>query len=79
MRTEDRIRCQGCGRAVVPQLMVDDRNKFYRPVVTHLCPFCGAVLHVSGGELERGMVALVVGSSIISILIVVFAVVMLGD
>lgn len=61
MAVSDRVECRSCGRAVVPQLVVDDRNKLRRSVVTHLCPFCGAVLHVSGGELERGMVALLVG------------------
>jgi hypothetical protein len=61
MRTEDQIPCQSCGRAVVPQLVVDDLNKLYRPRVRHLCPFCGAALHESGGELDRGMLALVVG------------------
>jgi hypothetical protein len=61
MAANDRVECRGCGRAVVPQLVVDDRDKLHRPVVTHLCPFCGAVLHVSGGELERGMLALLVG------------------
>jgi hypothetical protein len=61
MTAIDRVECRGCGRAVVPQLMVDGRNKLYRPVVTHLCPFCGAVLHVSGGRLDRGVLALVVG------------------
>lgn len=61
MPASDRVECRGCGRAVVPQLVADDRNKFRRPVVTHHCPFCGAALHVSGGELDRGMVALVVG------------------
>jgi ribosomal protein S27E len=61
MAASDRVKCVGCGREVVPQLMVDDRDRFYRPRIMHLCPFCGAILHESGGELDRGMLALVVG------------------
>lgn len=50
MANEDRIECQGCGRAVVPKLWVDDRDQLIHPRVTHLCPFCGNVLRETGGR-----------------------------
>lgn len=49
------------------------------PKVRYLCPLCGATLRVSGGGLNRGLLALVVGSIGISILIVVIAVVTSGN
>lgn len=60
MPANDRVKCAGCGREVVPQLMVEDRNRLYRPRLMHLCPFCGAILHESGGRLNRGMVAFLI-------------------
>lgn len=74
MPASDRIECRGCGRAVVPQLMADDRNKLHRPRVTHLCPFCGAVIHESGGGRDRGMLALIVGFSCLSLLLILLLV-----
>ena len=60
MATEDRIRCGTCGRAVVPQLWVDDRQgAIHHPQVRHLCPLCGATLHVSGGGVDRSFFWLV--------------------
>lgn len=75
MPANDRVQCGSCGRAVVPQLMADDRNKLHRPRVTHLCPFCGAVIHESGGELDRGMLVLIVGFSCLSLLLIILLVV----
>jgi hypothetical protein len=54
--------------------MVDDRNKLYRQRVTHLCPFCGAVIHESGGELDRRMLAFIVGFSCLSLLLIILLV-----
>lgn len=74
MPASDRVKCGGCGREVVPQLMTDDWNKLHRPRVTHLCPFCGAAIHESGGELDRGMLALIVGFSCLSLLLILLLV-----
>lgn len=79
MVIEDRVECRNCGRAVVPHLWVDTRDRMSHPTVRHLCPLCGATLFVSGGGLDRGVLALVVGSIGIIMLIVVFSVVMFGD
>lgn len=69
MVTEDRIQCPNCGRAVVPQLWVDSRNRLERPRVRHLCPFCGDLLRESGGGMDRGMLALIIGSFCLCVLI----------
>jgi hypothetical protein len=74
MSSNDRVKCGGCGREVVPQLMVEDRDRLYKPRITHLCPFCGAILHESGGKLDRGMMAfliLFVGLSFIGMFLLV--------
>ena len=60
MATDERIQCGRCGRAVVPQLWVDDRRgAIYHPQAHHLCPLCGATLHVSGGGVNRSFLWLV--------------------
>jgi hypothetical protein len=69
MSSIDRVKCMGCGREVVPQLMVEDRDRLYKPRITHLCPFCGAILHESGGKIDRGMLAFLVGFIGLSFLI----------
>ena len=76
MAIEDRIECLKCGRAIVPQLWVDTRNRLEHPTVRHLCPLCGATLRASGGGINRGMLALVIGSISLLVLILVFALVM---
>ena len=77
MAVEDRIECRGCGRAVVPQLWVDARDRMSHPTVRHLCPLCGATLRVSGGGLDRGVLALVIGSVVLLALIFVLGLVTL--
>lgn len=67
MPANDRVKCVGCGREMVPQLMVDHRDRFYRPRLMHLCPFCGAILHESGGGVDKGMLALVIGVCLFSL------------
>jgi ribosomal protein S27E len=57
MPADDRVKCVGCGRGVVPQLMIDDGNMLYQPRVLHLCPFCGAVINESGGRVNRLVLA----------------------
>ncbi len=79
MAIEDRIECQSCGRAVVPQLWVDARDRLSHPTVHHLCPLCGATLRVSGGGLSRGGVALAVGAIAIMILTCLFLLVVSGS
>jgi len=59
----------------VPQFWVDARNGLEHSTVRHLCPLCGAMLFVSGGDLNRGMLALIIGFSALSILIFVLALV----
>ena len=76
MAIEDRIECRGCGRAVVPQLWVDARNRTEHPTVRHLCPLCGATLRVSGGGISRGGWALFVMSISLIVLALVFALVL---
>jgi ribosomal protein S27E len=78
MAIEDRIECRGCGRAVVPQLWVDTRDRMSHPKVRHLCPLCGATLRVSGGGINRGMLALVIGSFGMLILMLIFVVMKYG-
>ena len=70
MATEDRIECQSCRRAVVPQLWVDDRNRMEHPTVVHLCPFCGVVLRESGGRRDRRMLAFFLGFSFLCLLLI---------
>jgi ribosomal protein S27E len=72
MAIEDRIECRSCGRAVVPQLWVDTRDGMSHPKVRHLCPLCGATLRVSGGGINRGMLALVIGSFGMILLMLIF-------
>lgn len=76
MAIEDRIECQKCGRAVVPQLWVDASNRLEHPKVNQLCPSCGATLRVTGGGLNRGVLALVIGSLAVLILFLVFGLVL---
>jgi ribosomal protein S27E len=75
MATEDRIECRSCGRAVVPQFWVDGRNGLEHPTVRHLCPLCGATLVVSGGGINRTMLALIIGFFALTILTFVLALV----
>lgn len=75
MAIEDRIECQSCHRAVAPQLWVDTRDRLSYPTVRHLCPLCGATLRVSGGGINRGVLALIIGSVVLLALILVFALV----
>ena len=75
MAIEDRVNCPKCRRAVVPQLWVDARNRLEHPKVNQLCPSCGTTLRVTGGGLNRGMLALVIGSFALLILILVFGIV----
>ena len=79
MGIEDRIECRGCGRAVVPQLWVDARNRLSHPTVRHLCPLCGATLRVSGGGLSRGGLALAAGVIALIILTCLFFLVISGS
>jgi hypothetical protein len=78
MAIEDRIECRSCGRAVVPQLWVDTRNRLEHPTVRHLCPLCGATLRVSGGGITRGGLALAASAIALMILMCVFVLVMSG-
>lgn len=78
MSVEDRIECQSCGRAVVPQLWVDTRDRMSHPKVRHLCPLCGMTLRVSGGGINRGMLALVIGSFSMILLMLIFVVMKYG-
>ena len=71
MAVEDRIECRNCGRAVVPQFWVDARNGQEHPTVRHLCPLCGATLLVSGGGINRGIPALIIGFSALGFLIII--------
>ena len=58
MPADDRVTCAGCGRGVMPQLMIDYGGApLYEPRVLHLCPFCGALLHESGGRVNRVVLA----------------------
>lgn len=75
MAIEDRIECQQCGRAVVPQLWVDARNRLEHPTVRQLCPLCGATLRVSGGGVSRGGRALLIWSLVMILLMLVFVLV----
>jgi len=59
MSVQDRIECRNCGRAVVPQLWVDNRNRLEHPRFVRLCPFCGAIASESGGGINRGKLALI--------------------
>jgi ribosomal protein S27E len=63
MPIQDRIECQNCGRAVVPQLWVDTRNRLEHPRFVRLCPFCGIVMSESGGGMDRGKLAFILGVS----------------
>lgn len=72
MPVEDSIQCVNCGRAVVPQILVDTRNKMHHPIVMHLCPFCGVVLRESGGQIDRGILAILIGSICLSAIIFIF-------
>lgn len=76
MAIEGQIECVKCGRAVVPQLWVDTRNRLEHPTVRHLCPICGTTLRASGGGINRGMLALIIGSISLLALILVFTLVM---
>lgn len=76
MAIEDRIECHSCGRAIVPQLWVDARNRLEHTIVRHLCPLCGATLHVSGGGISRGGLALLVVSISLIVLALVIALVL---
>jgi hypothetical protein len=76
MVIEDRVECRSCGRAVVPQLWVDARNRAEHPTVCHLCPLCGATLRVSGGGISRGGWALFVVSISLIVLALVVALVL---
>jgi hypothetical protein len=62
MAMESRTECPSCQSAVVPQLWVDARNRLEHPRVVHLCPLCGATVRESGGGMNRGMLALIIGS-----------------
>jgi ribosomal protein S27E len=74
MAMEDRLKCHGCGRAVVPQLWVDTRDQMSHPKVRHLCPLCGATLRVSGGGFDRWMVTIVIGTVILLVIFFIFVV-----
>ena len=76
MAIEDRIECQSCRHAVVPQLWVDTRDRLSHPTVRHLCPLCGATLRASGGGINRSMLALIIGSVVLLALILVLSLVM---
>jgi predicted RNA-binding Zn-ribbon protein involved in translation (DUF1610 family) len=79
MAIEDRIECRSCGRAVIPQLWVDARDRPSHPTVRHLCPLCGATMRVSGGGLSRGGLAFAVGVVALLILMSLFALVLSGS
>jgi predicted RNA-binding Zn-ribbon protein involved in translation (DUF1610 family) len=76
MAIEDRIECHSCGRAIVPQLWVDAKNRMEHPTVRHLCPLCGATLRVSGGGISRGGWTLLVVSISLIVLALVVALVL---
>ena len=61
MSAHDLIECRNCGRSVVPQLWADPRNGLEHPRFLHLCPFCGVVLRESGGGVDRGLLAIILG------------------
>ncbi len=67
MPADDRVKCGGCGREVVPQLVVEDRSMLYHRRLMHLCPFCGAILHESGGRLNRLMLAFLIFIGLLSL------------
>ncbi len=69
MASEDRIECPKCGRAVLPQLWVDTRNGLEHPTVHHLCPYCGVSMRISGGGINRGILAIIIGSLALSLII----------
>jgi hypothetical protein len=59
---------------VVPQLMIDDGDALYQPRVLHLCPFCGVVLHESGGRVNRVMLAYLIFIGVFLLAAIVWAV-----
>lgn len=71
MVMESRTECPSCQRSVVPQLWVDARNRLEHPRVVHLCPLCGATVRESGGEINKGVLALILGSICLSALMLV--------
>lgn len=68
---ENQTECPSCRRAVVPQLWVDARNRLEHPRVVHLCPLCGATVLESGGGVNKGMLALILGSICLSALMLI--------
>jgi ribosomal protein S27E len=60
MAIEAQVECPNCRRSIVPQLWIDDTDGFTQPRVFHLCPFCGVVVHETGGRTRWDMVIMLI-------------------
>lgn len=72
MAIEERIKCPSCQRSVVPQLWVDNQEQLRQPRVFHLCPFCGTVLHESGGRPDYSWLVLGLGLGLFTAVLLFF-------
>jgi DNA-directed RNA polymerase subunit RPC12/RpoP len=53
MAGEELIKCQNCGRTVVPRLWLTGGDFLTYKTTQHLCPYCGVVMYETGGTYKR--------------------------
>lgn len=53
MEVEDLIKCQNCGRSVVPRLWLTGGDFLTYMTTQHLCAYCGVVMYETGGGYKR--------------------------
>ena len=53
MEVEDLIKCQNCGRSVVPRLWITGGDFLTYMTTQHLCAYCGVVMYETGGGYKR--------------------------
>lgn len=53
MDAEDPIKCQNCGRSVVPRLWLTGGDFLTYMTTQHLCAYCGIVMYETRGGYKR--------------------------
>jgi hypothetical protein len=51
---DERLSCAGCGRKIIPRLWHYGGGRLTYIRTQHMCPFCGIVLHETGGGVRWG-------------------------
>lgn len=74
MNDEELVKCQNCGRSVLPRLWMIGGDYLTYMTVQHLCAYCGVVMYETGGGYKRRpliVTIVVICLAIIALLVIV--------